>query len=209
MEVSNTLTEQKSGLGKFFSRFAENTGKKLKKGEKKAEKQEAAARTPNEDMKQYSRAQLLEVILLQSRENDNLKSEIKKLRGELSDKLLKMNKAGNIADAALALNDVFRAAEEAVSQYKENIRRLSEDKEAVAGGIIKEAEEKAKSILNDAETKAKERIAEAERSANAIVAQAQVSAARSKMDADKYWEDISAKLENAYNKGGNPEGQQA
>ena len=207
MELSNTLTQGKNAIARWKARFTENAGKRAKKtGEKaedkvesKIEKQAQAASTQRDDMRQYSRSQLLEVILLQSRENDNLKASVKRLETELSDRTLKLNKTGNIAEAALALSGVFKAAEEAVSQYKENIRRMSEDSEAVAGGILKDAEERAQSIIDEAERKAGERLDEAEKAANALAAKAQVSAARSKLDADKYWNDLSAKLEALYN----------
>lgn len=197
MEVSDTLG--KNAVAKRRSRFFENSEKKAKRAEREAEPREAESGARHDEMRQYSRAQLLEVILLQSKENESLKTEIQRLQSELTDRALKLSRAGDIAEASLALSNIFKAAEEAVSQYKENIRRLSEDHEAIAGNIVKEAEEKARAIVIEAEQMASRRLNEAEKAANALTAKAQVSAARSKLDADKYWNDLSAKLEELYN----------
>ena len=145
------------------------------------------AATPREDMRRYSRSQLLEVILLQAKENDGLKAELVRLTEELTDKRLTVERAGNIAEASLALNKVFENAEEAVAQYKENLKRMSENREALEAGMAAEARRKAEEI-----------IAEAEAKASAMTAQAKAQAERSRIEADAYWEELSGKLERLY-----------
>ena len=50
------------------------------------------------------------------------------LEKKLADRTLLVSQAGTIAEAALALNGVFEAADRAAADYVENIRRLVDRK---------------------------------------------------------------------------------
>ena len=76
--------------------------------------------TENE-MKKLSRADLLELLLQERKENESLRAEIESLKSQLDDHILEIKKAGSLAEAALQLNGVFEAAENAAHQYLENI----------------------------------------------------------------------------------------
>lgn len=56
-----------------------------------------------------------------------------------------------MAEAALKLNGVFEAAQEAANQYLENLRRLSREQESVQAEIEAEARKKADAMLSEAE----------------------------------------------------------
>ena len=79
------------------------------------------------ELKKLSRAELLELLLEESRENERLRGQLKKAEELLASKTIKIENAGSIAEAALALNDVFDAAQKAAFQYLENVRRLAEE----------------------------------------------------------------------------------
>ena len=76
------------------------------------------------EMRKLSRADLLELLLQERKENEELRAEVKRLQEQLDDRILKGKKAGSIAEAALQLNGVFEAAQNAAYQYLENIRVL-------------------------------------------------------------------------------------
>lgn len=80
------------------------------------------------ELKKLSRVDLLEMLLEQSRENERLREELEQVKSQLAERRIKIEKAGSIAEAALVLNGVFQAAEEAAAQYLENIRLIAEDK---------------------------------------------------------------------------------
>ena len=107
--------------------------------------------TDNE-LKHLSRTDLLEMLIAQSSEINELRAELEKANAQLADRTLKVDKAGTLAEAAFAVNDVLAAAQAAADQYLENIR----DCELVARQRLQEAEAQAEAILAAAREKAGE-----------------------------------------------------
>lgn len=79
------------------------------------------------ELRKLSRADLLELLVQESKENERLRGELAKAKKQLADRRITIESAGSIAEAALELNGVFRSAEKAAAQYVENIRRLAEE----------------------------------------------------------------------------------
>lgn len=79
------------------------------------------------ELKKLSRAELLELLLRQSKENERLEAQLQQVRELLSSREIHIRTAGSIAEAALELNGVFEAAQRAADQYLENVRRLAEE----------------------------------------------------------------------------------
>ena len=78
------------------------------------------------EMKKLSRSQLLEMLLIQSREVTQLRQELEQARTLLGSRQIQIEESGSIAEAALKLSGVFDAAQAAADQYIQNIRELSE-----------------------------------------------------------------------------------
>ncbi len=74
------------------------------------------------ELRRLSRMDLLEMLLEQSRETERLRAELETVKKQLEDRRLMEQEAGSIAEAALRLNRVFEAAQQAADQYLENIR---------------------------------------------------------------------------------------
>lgn len=129
------------------------------------------------ELRKMSRGELLQMLVLQSEETAHLKKRISELEAEAEKREILVNRAGSIAEAALRLNGVFEAADRAVEQYKQNTYRLSRDQEAVL----------------------KARRAEVEQKAMELMRKARIEADRSKAEADRYWQELSRKLEIFYN----------
>lgn len=83
----------------------------------------------NRELKKLGRAELLELLLEESRENERLRSRLEKARQLLEEKWSQIENAESVAEASLQLNGVVEAAEAAVKQYLENVRRVAEDSE--------------------------------------------------------------------------------
>lgn len=81
----------------------------------------------DKELRRLSRRELLELLLAQSKEVRRLQKELIKTKQQLTDRKIEIEKAGSIAEAALRLNGVFEAAEQAAAQYLENVQRLSEE----------------------------------------------------------------------------------
>lgn len=74
------------------------------------------------ELKRLSRSELLEMLIGQMEENEKLKIELEQAREQVNSRQIAIDRAGSIAEAALALNGVFDAAQAAAAQYLENIQ---------------------------------------------------------------------------------------
>lgn len=81
------------------------------------------------ELKKLSRADLLELLLAESRENEQLRAQLAEANARLASRQIEIENAGSIAEAALQLNGVFQAAQAAAEQYLENIRRIAEEQQ--------------------------------------------------------------------------------
>lgn len=77
------------------------------------------------ELKRLSRADLLELLLRERRENEQLRAEIESLEKQLADRSIAIQNAGSVAEASLRLSGIFSAAQKAADQYLENVRRLN------------------------------------------------------------------------------------
>ena len=75
------------------------------------------------ELHKLKRAELLEMMLAQSREIEALRARIEQLETQLADREIRIQESGSIAEAALKLNGIFEAAQAAADQYLENVRR--------------------------------------------------------------------------------------
>jgi biotin carboxyl carrier protein len=72
------------------------------------------------NLKRLGRKELLEMLLEISKENERLRKQNSQLEKQLQDRALAIEESGSIAEAALRLNEVFEAAQEACDQYLYN-----------------------------------------------------------------------------------------
>ena len=104
----------------------------------------------DKEFKRLGRAQLIEIIYQLQLELDKVNEEKKVLENELADKRLRLNNVGNIADAALEINNCFRSAQNAAEQYLDEIKAMREETEAECQRILEEAKAEARAIISDA-----------------------------------------------------------
>lgn len=81
----------------------------------------------DKELRRLSRAELLEMLVAQSKEVARLQGELDAARIELAERNIKLAHSGSIAEAALRLNGVFEAADRAAAQYLESVRHMTED----------------------------------------------------------------------------------
>ena len=87
----------------------------------------------DKELHKLKRAELLEILVEQSKEIDSLKEQLANAREKLKSREIVMAKAGSIAEASLALNHIFSDAQKAADQYLENVRRLCAAGESSGG----------------------------------------------------------------------------
>lgn len=101
-----------------------------------------------QDLKKLTRAELLELLIEQTEENEKLRTQLRDTENKLLDKRLTCENAGTLADAVLKLNGVFEAAQSACDQYIENIKYMSDP------DAVKHTEEKCNAMLAEAKAEA-------------------------------------------------------
>lgn len=86
----------------------------------------------DKDLRRMSRAELIEIIYQYRMKTDELTAENDKLREQLDERIIKLDKSGSIAEAALSLNSVFEAAQNAANQYLESVKASVQPKKEEA-----------------------------------------------------------------------------
>ena len=74
------------------------------------------------DLSRLKKKDLLEIMLRQGEEIDALRARVAELEAELENKEFMIDRVGSIAEASLAVTDIFKEAEKAARIYLENIR---------------------------------------------------------------------------------------
>ena len=104
----------------------------------------------DKEFKRLSRAQLIDIIYQFQLQVDKLTEQKEELERELSDRRIRLRSAGNIADAALEINDCFRSAQNAAEQYLYEIKAIREEAEEESRRILAEAQAEASAIIASA-----------------------------------------------------------
>ena len=104
----------------------------------------------DKEFKRLGRAQLIEIIYRLQLELDKVNDEKQALESELKDKRLRLQSVGNIAEAALEINDCFRSAQNAAEQYLNEIKAIREETEAERQRILARAQAEAEAIIASA-----------------------------------------------------------
>ena len=89
-----------------------------------AKEKTAEKKTPN--LKKLNKKQLLEIMLAQGEEIDALRKENEELKEKLEERKFDLDHIGSIAEASLAVTDIFKEAEKAALIYLENVRNRYE-----------------------------------------------------------------------------------
>lgn len=93
------------------------------------------AKTQN-PLQKLNKLQLLELLAQQERELQSLRQQLAEKDELLASRRIVMDEAGSIAEAALKLNRVFEAAQEAAEQYLLSVKYLESRK---AASVMQEA----------------------------------------------------------------------
>ena len=83
----------------------------------------------DKEFKRLSRSQLIDIIYQLQLKQKELENENQKLKEDLANKRIRIRQAGNIAEASLAIHNVMEAAQDAATQYLEEIRNMRNETE--------------------------------------------------------------------------------
>lgn len=131
----------------------------------------------DKEFKKLSRSQLIDIIYQFQLKQEELVAENEQLKKELEDKRLRMAQAGNIAEAALAVNNVMQHAQDAAQQYLDEIRAMHSELEEECNTIRRKAMEEAAEIIAQARREAG--LIQAEETKKSVLAKAAVEVKKS------------------------------
>ena len=110
----------------------------------------------DKELRKLTRTELLELLLIQSREIDRLNEELNQLRERIQQREIAIANSGSIAEAALVLNGVFEAAQAAADQYLENIKHPISDTQTQCAQMLENTQQQCTQMLDST----KERVCE-------------------------------------------------
>lgn len=131
----------------------------------------------DKELKQMNRSELIEIIYQYRIQVDDLTAQLQKLNDELEERRLRMERSGSIAEAAISVNKVFEAAQQAAEQYLYSIKAANEEIEnssvRAAQEIIGDAKSEAERIKREAERECQEIISKGNAEYSALIAKGQ------------------------------------
>ncbi|HCA33565.1 MAG TPA: hypothetical protein DEP00_00165 [Lachnospiraceae bacterium] len=105
------------------------------------------------ELRKLSRSELLEILAELSREKDQLQAELDQAKKQLADRTLRLNKAGDLAQAALAMNDIFARAQQAADDYLAAVKANADVLSGIKTSAVADIKTNAKADVK-ADTKA-------------------------------------------------------
>lgn len=132
------------------------------------------------EIRHLSKPELLSIIRDQEQELGQMKEQAAKLRQQLDDKKISLEKCDSIAEASLQINGVFASAQAAANQYLAEVRERRDGINAETGHLLDEARQKADAQIR-ASMETGRKLEE-----------------ESRRKADAYWNSLSEKLEAFY-----------
>lgn len=133
----------------------------------------------SKELMHLNRSELLQLLLTQVEENDRLRSELTCCREQLNDRTIRCENAGSIAEAALQVNGVFEAAQQAAQQYLDNIMDLEKNQQARHRKLEEDARQYAAILMEEADAYKE-----------STMRQADEYKARTLREADEYWQSV-------------------
>lgn len=133
------------------------------------------------DLRNLSRAELLEMLIQQGEEVEKLRSQNEEYQRQLQDRALNIKEAGSLAEAALKVSGIFEAAQEASNQYLENIQALAQEQE--------ESTRNARQLLAETQAQCAAMKAQTQQQCDKMIEKA-------KRESLTYWTKVARKIEN-------------
>lgn len=93
---------------------------------KQGKRKEKGQKEQNDDLSKLSKKDLLEIMLRQGEEIDALRAEVQELKDKLEAREIDVARVGTLAEASLAVTEIFKEADKAAMTYLANLKRIAE-----------------------------------------------------------------------------------
>lgn len=165
------------------------------------------------ELKKLSRADLLELLLAQSRENEQLQIEFEKTKEQLANRNIAIDNAGSIAEASLKLTGIFQAAQASCALYMENIEELSARQEELCAKMERDCKERCEKKEKEVTERCEQMEAEVTAKCERLKAETTEKCTKMEMDTEErctnmvadakrksqeYWDDVSGRVKEFY-----------
>lgn len=108
------------------------------------------AKSESKRLRRLSRAELLELLLAESRETERLRQKLEMAEAALADRHIRMESAGDLANAVIEFNGVMQTAQAAAEQYLENIAEMKQQTQQQCRQMLEKARADADRIRSHA-----------------------------------------------------------
>ena len=112
----------------------------------------------NKDAKKLKRVELLELLIEQTEENERLAAQNAQLQQKLAQRVIDLEQAGSIAEAAVKLSGVFTQAQDAADRYLESIAARQQQAEQ----LLAQAKEQSQLLLQQTSEECAQRLKRAQ-----------------------------------------------
>ena len=100
----------------------------------------------SKELRKLNRRELIDIIYQMKKNEQQMQEQIAALQAELEEKRIRLSQAGSIAEAALAVTNVFSAAQEAADLYLQEISSMKAETERECKQILEQARKTAADI---------------------------------------------------------------
>ena len=100
----------------------------------------------HKELRKLNRRELIDIIYQMKKNEQQMQEQIAALQAELEEKRLRLSQAGSIAEAALAVTNVFSSAQAAADLYLQEISSMKAETERECKQILEQARKTAADI---------------------------------------------------------------
>ncbi len=129
------------------------------------------------ELRKLNRAELLTMLMSLTQRCDDLEDELEWMRKQLDDRDLAIAESGTLAEAAIRVNGILEAADQAAEQYMQNVHHRYEEREQIAEEMLRETEERCRQIEDETHERCVEMIR------------------RAREESQAFWDEVSERLE--------------
>jgi cell division septum initiation protein DivIVA len=92
----------------------------------------------SKELRKLNRRELIDIIYQMKKNEQQMQEQIAALQAELEEKRLRLSQTGSIAEAALAVTNIFSAAQEAADLYLQEISAMKAETERECQRILEQ-----------------------------------------------------------------------
>ena len=127
----------------------------------------------DKELRKLRRDDLLQILINQQKQIDTLNEQLEQSKQALANRDIAIQEAGTLAEAALKMNGVFEAAQNAAEEYAQQMQKRADALVAEAEKRTKEAQSLADNVVRNARAEAERILSQARSEADSVARQVQ------------------------------------